>query len=552
MAHESRVRNGARGLLAAALLSAAMAGEAAVPEEKVIYSPAYPIDRIYRSMEGPSSTRSVFLVESAEPELLWLTGVKTEMVGADGETPSLPEFMCHVNVDIDAILHRELFGGSKMPGTRVVTLSQGQLESRFPDGFALPLMSNEPLVLTTQVLNLNYPSIDAAVRHRVTFTFLRDCELGAGERPAPLFNAAVFGMALVSEPEEGTGSLPESEHGDSCLVRPQAPNAMGGSEYRDSSGRSFTGHWVVKPGVEENRTVVTPLLNLPFDTTLHHAAVHLHPYAKSLELRDVTANRTLFRSDARGPDFGLGLEEVTSFASAQGIRLYKDHEYELVSVYDNTSGRDQDSMAVMYLGLRDHEFFGPIRRGEPFVPQQDALPPAVFPEPVDGPRVVLETIAGPIELVLYPLLAPETVTQFLRLVDAGVYDSLRITRIEPGFVIQTGMAPVHRSRPMTAEQLALIRKIRLEASPLMHRRGTLSMAHWDGDRDSAETSFSIILGDAPHLDGNYTIFGRVESGWDAVEAIERAPVKYDSTEPAVEILIQSARSVRPDVQVTEK
>ena len=61
-----------------------------------------------------------------------------------------------------------------------------------------------------------------------------------------------------------------------------------------------------------------------------------------------------------------------------------------------------------------------------------------------------------------------------------------------------------------------------------------------------------ILGDAPHLDGNYTIFGRVESGWEAVEAIERAPVKYDSNEPAVEILIQSARTVRPDVQVTEK
>ena len=47
----------------------------------------------------------------------------------------------------------------------------------------------------------------------------------------------------------------------------------------------FSGHWVVPPGRQENRTLVTEWLNLRFDTTVHYIAVHLHPFAESLELR---------------------------------------------------------------------------------------------------------------------------------------------------------------------------------------------------------------------------------------------------------------------------
>jgi hypothetical protein len=49
------------------------------------------------------------------------------------------------------------------------------------------------------------------------------------------------------------------------------------------------------------------------------------------------------------------------------------------------------------------------------------------------------------------------------------------------------------------------------------------MAHQDNQPDSGETSFSILLGDAPHLDGNYTIFGHVESGMDVVEELIKVP-----------------------------
>lgn len=526
--------------LAAALLTLLLAPAVLATEtirEKAVLSEVYPIDRVYRSMEGPQSTQTVFLGDPEAPELVWLTGVKTEMMMEDGETATLPEFMCHVNVDFDAQRHREIFGWQKTVSTRLVTLSQGQLESYFPAGFGMPLLSNEPIILTTQVLNLNFTSPGIRVRHRVTFYFARDCELTAPMKP--LYNAGVFGMALVEGPEGVPPELlAESEHGLSCLMRPQAPNAMGGSEYRDREGRKFTGHWVVKPGREENVTDVTPLLSLPFDTKLHHAAVHLHPFAESLELRDATAGTTVFKSIARGPEHGYGLTDVSSFASVEGVPLIRDHRYELVSVYTNTSGKDADSMAVMYLGILDEEFRKP------------AIKPSV-PAPLAGGtvtedtrvHVILETAAGEIEVVLYPSVAPKTVGQFVRLVDAGVYDGVRFHRLEPGFVLQAAAAN-DRSAQLTPEQQAVIQRIPLEVSGVAHERGMLSMARWDGDPDSAETSFSILLGPAPHLDGNYTVFGQVESGWDAIKTIEAAPRKPDSTEPAVDVRIIRARVIR--------
>ena len=90
----------------------------------------------------------------------------------------------------------------------------------------------------------------------------------------------------------------------------------------------------------------------------------------------------------------------------------------------------------------------------------------------------------------------------------------------------------------------VIQRIPLEVNAVAHERGVLSMARWDDDPDSAETSFSILLGPAPHLDGSYTVFGQVESGWNAIERIEAAPRKPDSTEPADDVRIIRARVLR--------
>ncbi len=113
----------------------------------------------------------------------------------------------------------------------------------------------------------------------------------------------------------------------------------------------------MKPGREENVTNVTRFLQLQFDTTIHYIAVHLHPFAESLELIDRTTGKQVFKAHAKNRSDKIGLESIDYYENVEGIPISKDHEYELV--YNNTSGEDQDSMAVMYLYLHDKGFNKP-------------------------------------------------------------------------------------------------------------------------------------------------------------------------------------------------
>jgi cyclophilin family peptidyl-prolyl cis-trans isomerase len=159
-------------------------------------------------------------------------------------------------------------------------------------------------------------------------------------------------------------------------------------------------------------------------------------------------------------------------------------------------------------------------------------------------RILLRTSMGDIVLVLYPDVAPKHVAQILRLVKLGVYDGMHFHRVEPGFVAQ--LSGHHdRATPLKPEQAAAILKIPGEFSPIVHRRGLLSMARFD-DPNSAETSFSILLGPAPHLDGKYTVFGHVESGLEVVAKIER--VDRDVTRPRRRVSVERAEVVRGPVR----
>ncbi len=127
----------------------------------------------------------------------------------------------------------------------------------------------------------------------------------------------------------------------------------------DRFGRKFAGHWILPPGRQENKTLVTNWMNLPGDATVHYIASHLHPFATTLLLKNLTTGETVFSSNASGYADKIGLSNVTTFADTDGIPLDGDHEYELTSVYTNTSGEDQEAMAVMYLYLFDEEFRRP-------------------------------------------------------------------------------------------------------------------------------------------------------------------------------------------------
>lgn len=334
-------------------------------DSKQVLSSVYPIEKKYKSMEGPSGIQTVYLGDPSKPELVWLTGMRTEVVGEDGHTPALPELMCHVNIDIDPAMHKTLFNLQRMPNGRLMTISQGMLSpaggftARLPRGSGFPFLSNEPLTVFTQVLNLNIENPHLRVRHRVTFEYTRDADLKAPLRP--LFNVGASAMVVLSDRPSISATMPDSmvDHGPSCAM-PRAPNAKGMSaDYTDAQGRKLTGHWVVPPGRQENHSDIGIFLNLPYDTKIHYAAVHLHPFAESLSLRDVTTGTTLITAFARNPQKRLGLEHVDTIYSDAGLPLLKNHRYEMVSVYDNTTSVNQDSMASMFFGVDDPEFVKP-------------------------------------------------------------------------------------------------------------------------------------------------------------------------------------------------
>jgi len=155
---------------------------------------------------------------------------------------------------------------------------------------------------------------------------------------------------------------------------------------------------------------------------------------------------------------------------------------------------------------------------KPSATPRPASPPSAAAR-AETPRVTMVTTGGTFSLKLLPGIAPRTVEQFLRLVRAGVYDSVYFYRVEQGFVAQTATAD-DREVPLTPEQRAIIAPIQLETGAILHTRGVLSLAHGD-DPNSGETSFSILLGNAPHLDGKFTIFGMLEESDAALRDLER-------------------------------
>ncbi|CAN6550558.1 unnamed protein product [Malus baccata var. baccata] len=149
---------------------------------------------------------------------------------------------------------------------------------------------------------------------------------------------------------------------------------------------------------------------------------------------------------------------------------------------------------------------------------------ASSPEPLLGSaRVVFQTNYGDIEFGFYPTVAPKTVEHIFKLVRLGGYNTNHIFRVEKGFVAQVADVASGRSAPMNEEQRREAEKTVVgEFSAVKHVRGILSMGRYE-DPNSAGSSFSMLLGDSPHLDGKYAIFGKVTKGDETLRALEELP-----------------------------
>jgi peptidyl-prolyl cis-trans isomerase B (cyclophilin B) len=157
-------------------------------------------------------------------------------------------------------------------------------------------------------------------------------------------------------------------------------------------------------------------------------------------------------------------------------------------------------------------------------------------EKMTGQCVKLETEQGAIVIEMLPAKAPESARGFLNLAATGALDTTTFSRVVPGFVIQGGnLSTSEKWNQQLANRMG--KHLPDEPSDLKHERGVVSMARGDGP-NSATTHFFILVGAGPHLDGKFSAFGRVRSGLEVADAINRAPSENET--PNVPIRITHA------------
>jgi peptidylprolyl isomerase len=127
--------------------------------------------------------------------------------------------------------------------------------------------------------------------------------------------------------------------------------------------------------------------------------------------------------------------------------------------------------------------------------------------------LVMETTKGPVVIEMRPDLAPKHVARIKELVRSKFYDGVPFHRVIEGFMAQTG-DPTGTGTGGSGQNLPA------EFSKEHHVRGTVSMARASAP-DSADSQFFICFADTPHLDGQYTVWGRVIEGMDNVDKIKR-------------------------------
>ena len=144
---------------------------------------------------------------------------------------------------------------------------------------------------------------------------------------------------------------------------------------------------------------------------------------------------------------------------------------------------------------------------------------------------------GVITLELYPNIAPETVNNFVSLVNKGFYDGLSFHRIIPGFMIQGG-DPLGNGTGGPGYSIKGEFKSNGFRNDLRHERGVISMAR-AMDPNSAGSQFFIMHADAPHLDGSYAAFGKVIDGMGVVDSIASVRTNMFNYAPVTPVVIKS-------------
>ena len=140
--------------------------------------------------------------------------------------------------------------------------------------------------------------------------------------------------------------------------------------------------------------------------------------------------------------------------------------------------------------------------------------------------MILKLEYGEVEIELYPEKAPNHVKRFKELADGGKYDGVVFHRVIDGFMAQTGDVKYGNSKnndfniSLAGTGGSDLPNLKAEFSDVAHTRGIVSAAR-SADPNSANSQFFICFDSAPHLDRQYSAFGKVIKGMELIDKIKK-------------------------------
>ena len=179
-----------------------------------------------------------------------------------------------------------------------------------------------------------------------------------------------------------------------------------------------------------------------------------------------------------------------------------------------------------------------FRRRDVLLAASAVLALGTGPAFADADTVVMTTKDGKITIQLDPKLAPNHVKQIETLINQHFYDGIVFHRVIDGFMAQTG------DPTGTGMGGSKLPDLKAEFTDTPFTRGTIGMAR-SSDPDSANSQFFICLGDAPFLNGKYTVVGHVTAGMNVVDKIKKGSAddngKVDAPDKIVKMTMAGAK-----------
>ncbi|HEV7279961.1 MAG TPA: peptidylprolyl isomerase [Pirellulaceae bacterium] len=286
------------------------------------------------------------------------------------------------------------------------------------------------------------------------------------------------------------------------------------------------------------RKLIGPLRNAAV------AAYRENPAGQDRELEQFLVK--LLEDDARRDNLEQGYEigkllidngvRTDTTLAATGISAYGVNEYDDAEKYlqealrmapAEPQGEDMESLTG-----RASELLASIPNQRKLWEEEQAFR-AKEAEADDLPRVRLETSEGPIVVELFENEAPNTVANFVSLVEKGFYDGLKFHRVLPHFVAQGGDP---RGDGSGGPGYAIADEWPNDPNR-NHFRGVLSMAH--AGRDTGGSQFFLTMLPTPHLNDLHTVFGRVIEGFDVLSELQRVDPQNPTAGKEPDVIVKA-------------